>query len=190
MRRLILVISASLLFTECTQHHQGSPEAIAAQYVAARYDYDWEKVSNLLHPESLEQFKVMMITLNHGLDSLNRLTGGKTKRDSMLNHIRSDKVQVLSPDMFFKSVMDVSLPTETMRQSSSHLIPTIKSLGYVAEGSDSAHVVQRVLVIRDGVPMNGIQCISLKRFEGQWRVLLPDELRNYMKMRLQTQRAF
>jgi hypothetical protein len=189
MRTLVLLMFLTL-FTGCSQNSQDSPETLAAQYVAARQDYEWAKVSRLLHPESLEQFKDIMTKMNRSLDSVDLLTDQKIKSDSMLNFIRNEKSQALSPEIFFKDLMEKSLPTETMRSSNSHLIPILNSLGHVMEGSDTAHVVQRFYAIHNKDTINIVQLISLKRFSNTWKVLLPEELRSYMKMRLNTQRVW
>jgi hypothetical protein len=185
----VTIFILTFLLGSCSQP-KDSPESVALQYVSARYDYDWAQVSNLLDQSSMAQFKTNIIALNNFLDSVDLQTEGKVTSDSMLNFLRNERMQSLSSAEFFRALMQTSLPMETMQQSSSHLTPTITSLGHVTEGGDTAYVIQRFYALHGKDTINTVQLISLRRFSGNWKVILPEELRGYMKMRLNTQRAW
>jgi|WetSurMetagenome_2_1015567.scaffolds.fasta_scaffold219968_2 hypothetical protein len=178
----ILVISLffalSLFLLGCGKGVDPSVENIAIEYIKASYDYNWGKMSSLLAPENLREFKKANIAVISRQDSMSLALDHHVQHDTILDYTRSQATQALPPDSFFVGVMNVGAPTTRMRESSSYLTPTIFYLGEVNEGDDTLHVILRIRVIKRGILITDARMLSMKRGKEGWRVILPESLVN------------
>jgi len=178
----------SLVFLGCDNQQSSDYERITLNYLRYFYDYDWEKLSALVHPESIQEFRDLLITTNKSLDSLELNKKGNTDTDTLLNYLRNTNINNVDPNMFLGHFMELALPSKLMKLSGTKLTPQITCLGYVNDGSDTIHVVYKTKVLRNDVSVSGVDILSLKKYNDEWRVLLPYEIINQMKLRLKTQR--
>ncbi|MGD0038128.1 MAG: hypothetical protein ABSC53_12655 [Bacteroidota bacterium] len=168
----------SMFLLGCGKGVDPSVENIAIEYTKASYDFDWGKMSTLLAPENLREFKNVNIAIISRQDSMSLALDHHVQHDTILDYTRSQATQALPPDSFFVGVMNVGAPTIRMRASSSYLTPTIVYLGAVNEGYDTLHVVLRIRVIKRGVLLTDARMLSMKRCKEGWRVIIPESIVN------------
>jgi hypothetical protein len=147
-------------------------------------------MSELLSPESLLNFKEMIIAIISREDSVYLALNHRVQQDTVLNYTRSHTTQALAPDSFFAGMMNVVEPTNLRPQSMSTVTPTFVSVGAVSEGDDTVHVIVRVSVYvkTEDVSLTAVTLLSLKRMDNQWRVILPDDMSSKATVRLQEPR--
>jgi hypothetical protein len=168
----------SMFLLGCGKGVDPSVENISIEYIKASYDYNWGKMSTLLAPENLREFKNANIAVISHQDSMSLALDHHVQHDTVLDYTRSQATQALAPDSFFVGVMNVAAPTIRMRASSSYLIPTIVYLGAVNEGDDTLHVILRIQVIKRGILLTDTRMLSMKRCKEGWRVILPESVVN------------
>ena len=173
---LSMFFAFSMFLLGCGKGVDPSVENIAIEYTKASYDYNWEKMSMMIAPENLQEFKNANIAVISRQDSISLALDHHVQHDTILDYTRSKATQALAPDSFFTGVMNVSAPTIRMRTSSSYLMPTIDYLGEVNAGEDTLFAVLRIRVIKRGIPLTDARMITLKRCKEGWRVLLPDNV--------------
>ena len=155
------------------------------EYIKASYDYNWEKMSTLIAPENLREFKNANIIVISRQDSISLALDHHVQHDTILDYTRSKATQALPPDSFFVGLMNVAAPTIRMRQSSSYLTPTIVYLGAVNEGDDTLHVILRIRVIKRGILLIDTRMLSMKKGMEGWRVIPPESIVNMATSYLQ-----
>ena len=168
----------SIFLLGCGKEVDPSIGNIAIEYTKASYDYDWGKMSTLLAPEKLREFKDANIAVLSRQDSMSLTLVHHVQHDTILDYTRSQATQALPPDSFFIGVMNVAAPTIRMRESSSYLTPTINYLGAINEGDDTLHVILRIRVIKRGILLADTRMLSMKRGKEGWRVILPESIVN------------
>lgn len=180
-----LFFALSMFLLGCGKGVDPSVENIAIEYIKASYDYNWGKMSTLVAPENLREFKNANIAVISHQDSMSLALDHHVQHDTILDYTRSQATQALPPDSFFVGVMNVGAPTIRMRQSSSYLTPTIVYLGAVNEGDDTLHVILRIRVIKRGILLTDARMLSMKRGKEGWRVILPESVVNMATSYLQ-----
>jgi hypothetical protein len=168
----------SMFLLGCGKGVDPSVENIAIEYTKASFDYNWGKMSSLLVPENLREFKNANIMVISRQDSMSLALDHHVQHDIILDYTRSPATQALPPDSFFIGVMNVGAPTTRMQQSSSYLTPAIVYLGAVHEGDDTVHAILKIRVIKRGILLTDTRMLSLKRCKEGWRAILPENLVN------------
>ena len=180
-----LFFTLSMFLLGCGKGVDPSVEKIAIEYIKASYDFNWGKMSTLLAPENLREFKNANIAVISRQDSLSLALDHHMQHDTILDYTRSQATQALPPDSFFVGLMNVAAPTIRMRESSSYLTPSIVYLGAVNEGDDTLHVILRIRVIKRGILLTDARILSMKRGKEGWRVMLPESVVNMATSYLQ-----
>lgn len=146
-----------------------SPESVVQSYTAALQAGDYLKSTDLMHPEALEKFRGMLLPVieSAGEQSVQLLALFQGVADI-------PALKKLSPAQFFASFLGgltAANPAVLQALSSGNMTP----LGSVAEG-DLLHVVCRTSLDFQGIKVNKMNVVSLKRAAGGWRVLLSGEI--------------
>jgi hypothetical protein len=145
-----------------------TPEQVAALAFEKVRAGDWEAFARLIHPEDLGQIrKVLREVLE--IDTMGRFGADYLGIESLEAFDRLDGAQVLA----------------NLMRRMSHRIPALtegagslagETIGSVAEGADIVHLVQRHHVRMGALTMKRLEVTSLKKHEGQWRMLTKDGL--------------
>ncbi len=145
------------------------PEAVVESYTKALQAGDYLKSTDFMHPEALEKFRGMVLPLveSVGAESASLLPLFKGVADVAA-------LKKLSPAEFFASFLGgltAANPAVLAALSSG----SMAALGSVAEG-EMLHVVCRTSLGFEGIKINKMNVVSLKRAAGNWRVLLSGEI--------------
>jgi hypothetical protein len=174
----------------CQENNTSSPEEIAMEYFKASYKMDWGKMTELMHPNSLSIFRENILSVA-GLadsnfkadDTFDTLSIIKSYQvDTLFSFLKNSKTSTLSDSEFFLSFCKTVYPY--LPQSLNVQPDSIINLGFLKEGSDTAHVLVRINITKRETELSGIMILSLAKYQNSWRVLLPDELENRLKMQL------
>jgi hypothetical protein len=154
-------------------------DAAIEQVVAAGMDaarkMDWTGYAELVHPESLEDYKSMWLPVLRAT--------AKEGRDQQADLLRTfDKatdlkaIMALKPKEFFVSSMK-GMATQFSETAVNPLNAEEKIIGTVHEGDDQAYVVIRTRRKLDGAVMTRVEVIALKRSGTEWKMMLTDSIR-------------
>jgi|ERR1039458_1893810 hypothetical protein len=187
--KYILVISFIVIdLLSCNQSSNISPEEITKSYYVASYKYDWSKMARLLDSNSLSNFRndisKLYSTLDSNFTSWDPLDTINT--DTLFHFLRSKNTTHLNNREFFSSFCEcvyTFIPRNNPQPDS------IITLGFLKEGKDTVHVLTRIIITKMKTNLSGILVLSLSKYQNTWRVLLPDQLENTLKMQLSLRKS-
>jgi hypothetical protein len=177
---VLLVLSARPQAADPKPKGEGAAidKVVAASLEAAR-KMDWKGYAELLHPDSLQDYKRMWVPVFQAAAKK-----GPAERAELLSLFENatdlKAVIALKPKEFFVSSM------KGMAAAFGPLVPApkkgpvhvdVKVLGTVREGRDLAHAVVRVRTKSEKTELTKVELITLKRSGPEWRLLLPDAVR-------------
>lgn len=180
---LSLILLWSLLsHTPAAAQTTEPPEAVAQAYLDASRKADWEKIASLMHPDALKQLRGLFAPLfalsetEKSLGFSEFLIGVKTKAefDQMSNAAVFQK-------LFGGIFAGIPGVKEALSASAFDL------LGSVQEKPDTLHFVFRANTkfelpnLREPIPFNKLDVMTLRRFENTWRVDLKGDIEMMMK---------
>ncbi len=158
-----------------TQRDDAAIEKVVAESLEAGRKLDWKRYADLVHPQSLQEYKDMWLPI------LQVATRERPEKQadllSAFDHATDLKTLIaLKPKAFFVSSMK-GMASQLRGLNASPPKADQKILGTVREGADQAHVVVRTRAKLDGAEMNRIEVVSLKRSGTEWKLLLSDSVR-------------
>lgn len=178
MNQKAIVIYVVLLTVSLAAFAQGaapsatdSPESVVLGYMEALKSGQYLKGAELMHPEALEKFRGMLLPIVE-----ETAAGGAEESFLPLFRGVSDlaALKKLSPAEFFAAffggIVD-NAPGIAEGLSSGSITP----LGSVPEG-DILHFVCRTSVTMQGLSLTEMEVVSLKRSQGNWRVLISGKM--------------
>jgi hypothetical protein len=150
-------------------------ENVVAVGMDAARKMDWKGYAELVHPESLVDYRSMWLPVLRATD--------KEGRDK-----QADLLRLFDQATDLKSVMDLKPKdffVRSMKGMASQFSVTAanplngdeKILGTVHEGDDRAYVVVRTRRKFDGAVMTQVEVIALKRSGTEWKMMLPNSVR-------------
>jgi hypothetical protein len=163
------------------QRDDAAIEKVVADSLEAARKGDWKRYAELMHPESLEDYKKMWLPVftaaaKKGPDSQADLLPAFDKAADLKSVI------ALKPKEFFVSSMK-GMASLFLRQGiASPVNVDGKIIGTVHEGDDQAYVVVRTRWKFDGGEMTKVEVIALKRSGTEWKMMLPDVVRLMAEM--------
>jgi hypothetical protein len=187
--KYILVISFIVLcLISCNQSSNFSPEEITKQYYTASYKFDWSKMAGLLDSNSLSNFRNDITKLFSTLDSSFIASDplDSTNIDTLFHFLRNKNTTHLDNKEFFRSFCECVYPILPRNNPQPDSIIT---LGFLKEGKDTVHVLTRINITKMKTNLSGLMVLSLSKFQNTWRVLLPDQLENALKMQLSLRKS-
>jgi hypothetical protein len=147
---------------------------VAASMEAGR-KMDWKAYANLVHPDSLGDYRKMWLPVLQAAAK-----AGPDKQADLLPLFAGAKnlksVLALKPMELFVCSMK-GMASQFPAPKAGPLNVEEKALGVVREGGDLAHVVVRTRTKHGGREVTKVEVISLKRSGTEWKVLLPDAVR-------------
>jgi hypothetical protein len=162
------------------QRDDAAIEKVVAESMEDSRNVDWKRYADLVHPESLQEYKDMWLPI------LQVATRERPEKQadllSAFDHATDLKTLIaLKPKEFFVSSMK-GMASQLRGLNASPPKVDQKIIGTVREGDDQAHVVVRTRGKLDGAEMNRIDVVSLKRSGTQWKLMLPDSVRAMAEM--------
>ena len=144
-------------------------EKVVADNLEAAKTGDWQRYTDLLHPESLDDYKKMWLPA---------LKAAPDQQGQLL--LLFDGVKDVATLRDLKPAEFVARSMKALAGPSGSVNPfaaEAKIIGTVREGADRAHVVVRSRRKFGEAEMVQVEVVSLKRSGTEWKVLLPDSIR-------------
>ena len=150
-------------------------EKVVAESLEASRKDDWKRYAELVHPDSLQEYKDMWLPI------LRVATRERPEKQAdMLSAF--DKatdlkaVMALKPKEFLASSMKgMASQIPGLRANSTDVEEKI--IGTLHDGNDRAYVVVRTRRKTDRDDLSRVEVISLKRSGNEWKLMLPDVVR-------------
>lgn len=164
-RLLFICLFATLVAGRADANPAGaSPEQLARDYFNALKLMGFGAIAPYTHPVERSRFKAMMLPFyfeeaRTGQSELLRMTFGQ---DASLTDVQAADPYVFM-NSFFRS-LETRMPANVQ-------FDRIEVIGSVPE-DDLMHVLVRVAVATEGVTVTKFEVLSLRKYEGDWMVML------------------
>lgn len=146
-----------------------SPQQVAEHMLTAMRASDWGKAASLMHPDALRQLRALF-------DPILTLEGqeGDGIRGQMFGFPSRQAAVSASDSSVFASLM--TFMSQQAGLADALQASRFQYLGTVGEGTDTVHVVGRIHMSIDSIPISQMEVISLARFGSTWRGMLKGDL--------------
>lgn len=144
-----------------------TPEQVTERFVAAMRAADWNGMAALMHQNALKEMRQL-------LAGVFEAPNGGPIRQQLLGVTTVPQAQALSDTAVFAALMR----TTTQDADVAELLRSAKVqvLGHVNEGADTVHVVYRMAMTINGIPITKMDVMSLARSPVGWRGLLKGDV--------------
>ena len=144
-----------------------TPEQVTERFVAAMRAADWNGMAALMHQNALKEMRQL-------LSGVFEAPNGAQIRQQLLGVTTVQQAQALSDTAVFASLMRMTTQdadvAELLRSAK------VEVLGHVNEGADTVHVVYRMAMTINGIPITKMDVMSLARSPVGWRGLLKGDV--------------
>jgi hypothetical protein len=140
-----------------------SPEQVTDRFVTAMRASDWVGMASLMHQNALKEMRQLLAGVFEAPNA------GQI-RQQLLGVTTVQQAQALSDTAVFAALMRMTSQDTDVAA----LLKTAKVqvLGHVNEGADTVHVVYRMAMTINGIPITKMDVMSLARSPAGWRGLL------------------
>lgn len=146
-----------------------SPRQVAQNMLNAMRTSDWGKAATLMHPDALRQLRALfdpILTLES--------QEGDGIREQVFGFPSRQSAVTASDSSVFAGLMTFTSQQGGLAEALS--TSRFQYLGSVEEGKDTVHVVGRIHMSIDSIPISQMEVISLMRFGSTWRGMLKGDL--------------
>lgn len=165
----VVILLCLLALVPGSLRAQATPEAAAEQYIAAMKSGDWSRTAVLMHPAALSELKGFFAVMA-AADSSGQVL------QPIFRVPNATEFDALPPaEVYSRLLRTVTAGNPALRDAMQGVRAEI--LGSVAEGPETAHVVYRMHMEVDGVPMARMDVLSFRRSGDRWMALLTGDLR-------------
>jgi len=144
-----------------------TPEQVTQRFVAAMRAADWNGMASLMHQNALKEMRQL-------LSGVFEAPNAGPIRQQLLGVSTVQQAQALSDTAVFASLMRMTTQdadvAELLRSAK------VEVLGHVNEGADTVHVVYRMAMTINGIPIRKMDVMSLARSPVGWRGLLKGDV--------------
>jgi hypothetical protein len=174
-KKIVLVLVYIFIFSCISVYAQGeSPEEVAKASMEFVKKSDFSSYARLMHPEALAETKRMFRPIV-AADERGKIA------ERFFGVTNSTQYDALSDIAVFEALMiritkDTPLFDEVLKTAEFSII------GSVPEGADIAHVVYRSGAKAGGLSISKLEVMSLRRYQGRWRLLLTGDIEGLATM--------
>jgi hypothetical protein len=152
------------------QAAEETPEQVTQAFLQATRDTNWARMAALLHPTALAQFHSFFAPI------LQCETPEANEARRQLFGITSAVQTARTPDSVLVAALFRSMAGRDQGFAAMLRTAQLQMLGHVTEGGDTVHVVSRLTIVLDSMPVTQMEVVSLSRDGPRWRVLLKSDL--------------
>lgn len=144
------------------------PESVATQLIDRMRNLDWTGMATLMHPAALHQLREL-------LGVVVETPGADDMREQILGVRSVAAAKALSDTALFAAFMKAATGSDP---SVGALFKSarVQILGHLAEGPDTVHVVYRMTMQMDSIPISRLDVASFARSPLGWRGLLKGDV--------------
>ena len=164
MLLLMIVLAAPPAHTQAPSE---TPEQVAGRFMEALRAADWHGMAILMHPDALREMRRLMAALFEAPNA-------DALREQLLGVRTGAEANALSDTGVFESLMRATSQQAGMAEALRSA--TVQLLGHVDEGGDTTHVVYRMAMTIDSIPITRMDVMTLARSPYGWRGLLKGDL--------------
>jgi hypothetical protein len=177
----VFIFSALMLVARVSLAQDQTPERIVQLQMEAMARNDWGTYTSFMHPDALGSFKEifrMMISADDSGEMVGGLFG-------VLDSTEYDKKSAADIFMnFMRGINQAAPELMGIAKDASYQI-----LGSVPEGSETVHVVFRMTLSLEGIPISSVAVQTLHKYNGQWKSLLSKQMDDLISLIKQMQLA-
>ena len=144
-----------------------TPEQVTDRFLAAMRAADWQGMAALMHPNALKETRQL-------LAGVFEAPNAGEFRQQLLGVTTVEQAKAMSDTAVFAALM--RLTTQDENVAALLKTATVQVIGHVNEGSDTAHVVYRMAMTINGIPITKMDVMSLARSPVGWRGLLKGDV--------------
>jgi hypothetical protein len=170
--RLATALLGAAVAPSSVAHGQGTaetPELVARQFLTAIRDTNWFRAASLMHPSALAQFHDLFSPILQ----CENATAGQIRVEVFGVHSKVEAARA----------SDTSLVASLLRYGTTReegMLDVLRTaqmrvVGHVAEGGDTVHVLARLSLKVDSIPVSQMEVISFRRYGNTWRTLLKSD---------------
>jgi hypothetical protein len=173
MRTCIVILSLVALTVRAPQAQAvpaqtaETPEQVTDRFIAAMRAADWNGMASLMHPNALKQMRQLLAGVFEAPNA------GQI-RQQLLGVNTVQQAQALSDTAVFASLMRMTTQDADVAELLKNA--KVQVLGHVTEGADTVHVVYRMAMTINGIPITKMDVMSLARSPLGWRGLLKGDV--------------
>jgi hypothetical protein len=144
-----------------------TPEQVTDRFIGAMRAADWQGMASLMHQNALKEMRQL-------LAGVFEAPNGGPMRQQLLGVNTVQQARALSDTAVFAALMRMTMQGADVAE----LLKTAKVqvLGHVNEGADTVHVVYRLAMTINGIPITKMDVMSLARSPVGWRGLLKGDV--------------
>ena len=145
-----------------------TPEAVGKRYIGAIRTGDWKQAAALMHPEALKKFRELMLPI------VKADTSGQVARSFFGVTSASQLATLPDAELYVRMMKFLMTSSPELARIMSGSESTV--IGHVDEGADVTHVVFRMRATVNGLTVEKMDTMSMRRFGATWRLLLSGDL--------------
>jgi hypothetical protein len=157
-----------LLLIVTSAFGQSSDERTSDEIVRDFNNYslreDWSGMTALIHPDSMKEFRAVMLAMADKPDTIRLLFGVRSK---------AELDALTDADMFERIFANLKAAEPGMDAAIKSMQLVV--VGSVDEAPDLRHIIYRVKFDLFANPFTAVDLYTLKRYQKSWRVLLKEE---------------
>lgn len=144
-----------------------TPEQVTDRFITALRTGDWKGMASLMHQNALKEMRNL-------LAGVFEAPNAGPIRQQLLGVTTAEQSKALSDTAVFASLMRMTMQDADVAE----LLKSAKVqvLGHVNEGADTVHVVYRMAMSVNGIPISKMDVMSLARSPVGWRGLLKGDV--------------
>ena len=144
-----------------------TPEQVTDRFIAAMRATDWQGMAALMHQNALKEMRQLLAGVFEAPNA------GEI-RQQLLGVTTVQQAKAMSDTAIFAALM--RLTTQDADVAALLKSAKVQVLGHVNEGPDTAHVVYRMAMTINGIPITKMDVMSLARSPVGWRGLLKGDV--------------
>lgn len=144
-----------------------TPEQVTDRFIAAMRAADWQGMAALMHQNALKEMRQL-------LAGVFEAPNAAEIRQQLLGVTTVQQAKAMSDTAVFAALM--RLTTQDADVAALLKSAKVQVLGHVNEGPDTAHVVYRMAMTINGIPITKMDVMSLARSPVGWRGLLKGDV--------------
>jgi hypothetical protein len=173
--RICIAVVVLIALTVRVQHAQQTapaptaetPEQVTDRFIAAMRAADWQGMAALMHQNALKEMRQL-------LAGVFEAPNAAEIRQQLLGATTVQQAKAMSDTAVFAALM--RLTTQDADVAALLKSAKVQVLGHVNEGPDTAHVVYRMAMTINGIPITKMDVMSLARSPVGWRGLLKGDV--------------
>lgn len=145
-----------------------TPETVAEHYAAAMRAGDWVALTSLMHPDALRKFRGFFapIVEENAFGEVGKVLFGVDKA--------ADFAALSDSEVFRRLFGFLASNTPALKEALGGAAMTV--IGHVNEGPDTVHLVFRMRVSVQGIAVEKVDVMPMRRHGATWLVLLSGDM--------------